>query len=158
MKSAGLLIVALLAVACEREPAIVVRFDAVDQGTVVRRDLATASPTADAAIKPAADLAVSAAPVMKAKAEACASDADCVLVPDGCCGCANGGKLKAAHKHDQARLEAAQKKTCADTMCTMMVSTDPSCGQRPSCVSGECRLRAARPEEMKKLPPREQVQ
>ncbi len=74
----------------------------------------------------------------------CKLDADCVIVPDGCCGCANGGKQRGAAKKDEAALRAAQRTACKDVMCTMMVSTDPSCGKRATCLAGSarCAMRA----------------
>ena len=127
----ALAIASLLLFACHREPAIVVRFDPPD---------AAQRPIADAAVKvDAAELRVErteggegeakdakavldtlAAPHAKPE---CKADGDCVLVPDGCCDCANGGKLVAVTK---AAAAHRPKKDCKDVMCTMMISTDPT--------------------------------
>lgn len=154
MRWLGGCLMAVLCVACEREPAIVVRFDSVDQGVVqARRDLASPPVIADAAVSRDASIPPDLAASGKSKANGCANTSDCVLVEDGCCSCANGGRLKAVLKRDEPRLAAARKKACAETVCTMMVSTDPSCGQRVDCVAGECVMRPARADELRKLVP-----
>ena len=149
--SAWMLVLAMCSIGCEREPAIMVRFDAADLAS--RGDFSVVAK--DAASAPAQGSTVDAggtATVEKTKRTQCKSDADCVLVPVECCSCANGGRLRAIAKHDEDAARAAQTKKCADVMCTMMVSTDPSCGQRPSCVANQCTLRAARADEIRKLP------
>ncbi len=152
-RASGMVVMLLATVlfgGCEREPVIVVRFDPADQRPATRavqRDLATAGVVDAATTFDAATVAV-APPAAKAQ---CKTDGDCVLVSDGCCGCANGGKLKTALKREEAKLIAAQKKSCADTMCTMVVSSDPSCGKRVGCVEGVCAMRDARPDEIRKL-------
>jgi len=165
---------ASLLLGCSREPAIVIRFDAFDMAG--RGDLAraTAAPPSspDAALAFPPDAAVAAgkprpkaeagkvdapSPIAKEaplKAEAqCKGDADCVIVPDGCCSCANGGKQRAARKIEADALRAAQREACKDVMCTMMVSTDPTCGKRAACVEGACAMRAAKAEEQRKIGP-----
>ncbi len=135
-------------VACEREPAIIVRFDPTDLASV--RDLGRPVP-GDAAAPVAAAVEVKSKlegkPSASAKSAECKLDADCVIVPDGCCGCANGGKQRGAAKKDEAALRAAQRTACKDVMCTMMVSTNPSCGKRATCLAGVCAMRDARPDE-----------
>ena len=63
----------------------------------------------------------------------CKTDADCVLVPDDCCDCSQGGKQRAIPKKEKDSYEKDRKKRCADTACTESVSTDPSCSQTPFC-------------------------
>lgn len=152
---------------CEKQPDIVIRFDARDlsqpDATTTARDAASSALVAptDAAVPPPAK-GVSAPKAEKAALGAraqsplsCASDADCVIVPDGCCGCANGGKQKAVAKRDEAKVLAARRTSCKDVMCTMMVSSDPTCGKRATCLEGECAMRDARPDEQKtRLPKR----
>jgi hypothetical protein len=135
---------ALAAAGCEREPAIVVRFDA--------RDLAgpdAGKPKdASAPIKLANDDAGVVHDASKLPlGPACKVEADCTLIVDGCCDCANGGKLAPALKRDETKLTKAHQAACKNTMCTMMVSTDKSCGSRPACVDGHCALRPARADE-----------
>jgi len=139
----------LFAGACEREPAIVIRFDPVDlsgRDLQKARDLATARDAAtptDLALQPTAKIA----PVFGAGAMRCHAEKDCVIVPDGCCGCANGGKQAAALQRDEKSLRATQRAQCKDVMCTMMVSNDPTCGKRAACVEGSCAMRDAGPSE-----------
>ena len=88
------------------------------------------------------------------KAAECIGDADCVIIPDGCCDCANGGKEHAVAKRDEAKLRASQRASCKDVMCAMMMSTDRTCGKRPACEAGACAMRDARPDEIKRrIPP-----
>jgi hypothetical protein len=70
----------------------------------------------------------------------CKVDADCVVVPDDCCSCNEGGKQRAILKKDQAAYEKDRKKRCAETMCTEVMSQDPSCSQKPFCGAGICEL------------------
>jgi hypothetical protein len=115
-------VMSLLLVACQREPAIVIHFDAIDAAHVV-----DAAHIVDAAMAP--DLAPA------AHAE-CTQDSDCALMSDGACDCANGGKQRAFSKH-----VGKPKVRLGKTMCVAMMSNDPSCAQHAACVAGACTLR-----------------
>jgi hypothetical protein len=137
--------------ACQREPAIVIRFEPSD---LAGRDLAKPRDLGvppDGAVKAVAEKKTATKSETPAQ---CASDADCVIIPDGCCDCANGGKEHAVAKRDEAKLRAAQRASCKDVMCTMMMSTDPTCGKRPVCVDSACTMRNVRSDDVKRrLPP-----
>ena len=75
-----------------------------------------------------------------ASTDDCKTDKDCVLVADDCCPCAEGGKQRAIPKKEKDAYEKDRKKRCVGTACTEMVSTDPSCSQRPFCGAGICEL------------------
>jgi len=128
-------------VGCREEPTIVIKFEP--------NDLAGAAKPADlgAAPKPA-DLAVVAVEKKKPKAAGTAAEckvaADCVVEPVDCCDCANGGKQHAVAKKVAAAEKTARAARCKSAMCTMMLSTDPSCGQRADCVDGACVMAAAK--------------
>ena len=120
---------------CREEPTIVIKFEP--------NDLAGASKPADMSLMAAkaADLAVAEkrAPEKKRGAAVeCKAAGDCVLEPLDCCDCANGGKQHAIAKKLAAASKAARADKCKTKMCTMMLSTDPSCGQRAECVDGAC--------------------
>ncbi len=126
---------AISTVGCREEPTIVIKFEP--------NDLAGAARPADMsspAAKPADLATVAAAPVEKKKGKApeCKVAADCVVEPLDCCDCANGGKQHAIAKKAAAAAKAARAERCKTKMCTMMLSTDPSCGQRADCVDGQC--------------------
>jgi hypothetical protein len=70
----------------------------------------------------------------------CKTDKDCVLVPEDCCPCSEGGKQRAIPKKEKDSYEKDRKKRCADTACTEQVSTDPSCSQTAFCGAGICEL------------------
>jgi len=70
----------------------------------------------------------------------CKTDKDCVIVADDCCPCSEGGKARAIPKKQKDTYEKDRKKRCADTACTEMMSTDPSCMQVPFCGAGICEL------------------
>jgi hypothetical protein len=70
----------------------------------------------------------------------CKTDADCVLVPDDCCSCNEGGKQHAIPKKQKEAYEKERRKRCTDTACTEMMSDDPSCSQHPFCGAGICEL------------------
>ena len=70
----------------------------------------------------------------------CKTDKDCVAVADDCCPCSQGGKARAIPKKQKDAHEKDRKKRCADTVCTEMMSTDPSCSQEPFCGAGICEL------------------
>jgi hypothetical protein len=70
----------------------------------------------------------------------CKTDKDCVLVADDCCPCEQGGKARAIPKKQKDTYEKDRKKRCADTACTEMMSTDPTCAQVPFCGAGICEL------------------
>lgn len=73
----------------------------------------------------------------------CKVDVDCVLVPDDCCACSEGGSQRALAKKDRAAHEKARTKRCAGTMCAQMMSQHPSCSQIAVCRAGLCALAAA---------------
>jgi hypothetical protein len=70
----------------------------------------------------------------------CKTDKDCVMVADDCCPCSQGGKARAIPKKQKDTYEKDRKKRCADTACTEMMSTDPTCAQEPFCGAGICEL------------------
>ncbi|HEY4394094.1 MAG TPA: hypothetical protein VGP64_08530 [Polyangia bacterium] len=70
----------------------------------------------------------------------CKTDKDCILVPDDCCPCSEGGKQRAIPKKEKDSYEKERKKRCADTACTEQISTDPSCSQTAFCGAGICEL------------------
>jgi hypothetical protein len=70
----------------------------------------------------------------------CKIDADCVVVTDDCCPCSEGGKQRAIPKKERAAYEKDRKKRCEGTMCTEVMSQDPSCSQRAMCGAGICEL------------------
>jgi hypothetical protein len=70
----------------------------------------------------------------------CKTDKDCVVVADDCCPCSQGGKARAIPKKQKDAYEKDRKKRCAETACTEMMSTDPSCSQEPFCGAGICEL------------------
>ena len=70
----------------------------------------------------------------------CKTDKDCVLVPDDCCTCEQGGKQRAIPKKQKDGYEKDRKKRCAKTECIEMMSQDPSCTQKPFCGAGICEL------------------
>ena len=66
-----------------------------------------------------------------------------MLVQDDCCSCNQGGKQHAIPKKDKASYEKERKKRCAGTtMCTEVMSDDPSCTEVPFCGAGICELGA----------------
>jgi hypothetical protein len=150
--AAVLLVVGVVAVAvvggagCREEPTIVIKFEPNDMSGGKRADLGT---VATAAAKPAdlgaapADLAVAAkkgpaGKTQKGAAAECKVAADCVIEPIECCDCANGGKQHVVTKKVAVATRAARAAKCKTAVCTMMLSTDPSCGQRADCVDGAC--------------------
>ena len=126
-------------VGCREEPTIVIKFEPNDlAGAVKPADLATAPKP------PVADMAVAVVEKKKGGKPECKVAADCVVEPLDCCDCANGGKQHAIAKKAAAAAKAARTERCKTAMCTMMLSTDPSCGQRADCVDGACVMAAAK--------------
>lgn len=133
-----------LGVGCKQEPTIVIKFEPNDmtgKAAATARDLGARA--ADLATAP--DLAVekkAAAGKAGHKGEKaaveCKAASDCVVEPADCCDCANGGKQHAIPKAQAAASKAARAERCKNTVCTMMLSTDPTCGQRADCVDGKC--------------------
>lgn len=125
---------AFVAAGCREEPTIVIKFEPNDlAGAKKPADMSTAPKP------PVADLAVvTEAPAKKKGKAECKVAADCVVEPADCCDCANGGKQHAIPKKAAAASKAARAERCKTKMCTMMLSTDPTCGQRPDCVDGQC--------------------
>ena len=148
MKLWSLTILLLAISACHKEPPIVIKFEPMDaatsRGTVAATDAgstttATAPALPDAGAR--AESAAAAAPSARkdAKPGECKAASDCEVVPVECCDCANGGQQEAV-PHKRATAIKAQRTgpKCKDVMCTMMVSTDPTCGKAADCVDGRC--------------------
>jgi hypothetical protein len=135
MKRGLFVLLFLVAAGCKEEPTIVIRFEPNDLSASPKTVAASVAPDGGAA--PPVDLGVVAKKSGPAKKE-CATAADCVLVPSECCDCANGGKQKAIPKSAEAAAKAERAKKCKTVMCTMMLSTDPTCGKAADCVAGEC--------------------
>jgi hypothetical protein len=75
-----------------------------------------------------------------AEVAGCKTDADCVAVVDDCCPCSEGGKQHSIPKKEQAAYEKERRTRCKGTMCTEVMSQDPSCSQKPFCGAGICEL------------------
>jgi hypothetical protein len=79
-------------------------------------------------------------PAKKAAAE-CQADTDCVLVPDGCCGCNEGGKQRAIPGRARDGYEKKRKAVCRTAACPALMSEDASCVTgHPVCKAGKCTL------------------
>ncbi len=129
-----LVLLATLVAGCRQEPTIVIKFEPNDLAGAARpADMSTAAKPADLAVAATAEK-------KKSKTPECKVAADCVIEPLDCCDCANGGKQHAIAKKQAAASKAARAERCKSTVCTMMLSTDPSCGQRAACVDGACVL------------------
>ncbi len=121
------LVVALGLIACKREPTIVIRFEPLDLGGA--QNAMRANPTAaPQAMRPS-----------EGSAE-CKTVDDCAFESVDCCDCAHGGARRAASKISVAKTGRARADKCKDTMCTAMMSNDPSCSARLSCAAGRCTL------------------
>jgi hypothetical protein len=130
---AALLCLTLCLLACEREPAIVIRFEPQD---LAGRDLSRPQDLAGTRVDAATP--VEAATKSRAKGDReCQKDADCVVVADDCCDCKSGGRQHAQHKASPRPNRTA----CADVLCTAMMSPDASCGKKPACVAHACILK-----------------
>lgn len=70
----------------------------------------------------------------------CKKDTDCVVVPDDCCSCNQGGKQHAIPKKEKDAYEKARKKRCGGTACAEMMSEDASCSKHAFCGAGICEL------------------
>ena len=128
---------------CREEPTIVIKFEPNDlaaKPTVT--DLARAAATDLAAARATEVVAAKhSGPAARSKNAECKVAADCALEPTECCDCANGGKQHAVSRKEAAASKAAHADKCKHAVCTMMLSTDPSCGERADCVDGACVLR-----------------
>lgn len=123
--------------ACRDEPTIVIKFEPNDLSGSKPADLAP-RPNAEAHpadLGTAKKVVTSKAPPKSAE---CKIAADCVVEPTDCCDCANGGMQHAVAKKAAPAANAARAEKCKRAVCTMMLSTDPSCGQRADCVHGAC--------------------
>jgi hypothetical protein len=70
----------------------------------------------------------------------CTTSEDCALV-QACCGCNAGGKQIAIRADAVAAFEASRDQRCGGTMCTQMISTDPSCDAEATCgANGRCNV------------------
>jgi hypothetical protein len=133
-----------LGIGCHEEPPIVIKFEPADMAgkAAAAATVGDAGAATAPAVKPAdAGAAVAKAPPAKKGAPECKTAADCEVAPVECCDCANGGKQQAVTHAAAALLKKDRPKKCKDTMCTMMVSTDPTCGKRADCVNGQCTMK-----------------
>jgi hypothetical protein len=137
-----MMVCVLLGIGCHEEPPIVIKFEPADLAGKAAA-AATVADAGAAAAKPTEAGAVAKAPTpapAKKGAPECKTAADCEVAAVECCDCANGGKQQSVTHAAAAQLKKDREKKCKDTMCTMMVSTDPTCGKRPDCVEGQCTM------------------
>ena len=136
---AALALVGALVAGCREEPTIVIKFEPNDLAGGKAADMSVRKPVDLAAVS-APDLGAAKQSTTKSgkSAAQCKVAADCVVEPLECCDCANGGKQHAIPKKTAAATKAARVKKCKSTICTMMLSTDPSCGEHADCVDGAC--------------------
>lgn len=120
---------------CHEEPTIVIRFEPSDAAGLAQ---VKPSPTPTPSIPASPSPSPAAKP--KTATKECKTAADCVVMPEECCDCANGGRQHAIAKKTLAAARAARAESCKHTMCTMMLSTDPTCGMRADCVAGACEM------------------
>lgn len=152
--SVAIAAIALAWIGCHEEPTIVIKFEPNDLTVTSARAAATPTNTEppDLSVRPS-DMAQPRAPsdlgarsktkppkAAKAAGSECKVASDCVVEPIDCCDCANGGKQHAIARKNAAASQAARAARCKHVMCTMMFSTDPTCGQRADCVDGTCML------------------
>jgi hypothetical protein len=79
-------------------------------------------------------------PARGAAAE-CQADTECVLAPDGCCGCNEGGKQRALPARARDAYEKKRKAVCRNSACPALMSEDASCvSGHPVCTAGKCTL------------------
>lgn len=69
----------------------------------------------------------------------CEQDSDCAKVKADYCGCNNGGT--ATSVNTKYATEYEDKLTSSDTVCTTVISNDPSCTAEPVCENSKCVLR-----------------
>ena len=131
------LVVGILGAGCHEEPTIIIRFEPTDADVKPSSSARAPSPTPTPTPTPAPKIVP---PVKHAKKE-CKVDADCEVVPEDCCDCANGGRQQSIPKSHVAAFKKERGKRCGKVMCTMMFSTDPTCGMRAQCLSGQCELK-----------------
>jgi hypothetical protein len=126
---------------CHEEPTIVIRFEPTDADVKPPSPIGIPSPMATPTPSPSSlgGAPLGGSPKKSAKKE-CKAATDCVVVPEECCDCANGGKQHAIPKAELAAAKASRAVKCKHAMCTMMFSTDPTCGMRADCVSGQCAM------------------
>lgn len=72
----------------------------------------------------------------------CGNDADCVVVQNGCCDCANGGKDIAINRLHLEKFKSLF--SCEQVMCTLMAAVPPCGSGVVSCVSKKCKYEAAK--------------
>lgn len=131
-------------VGCREEPTIVIKFEPNDMTGIAPSKPAdmTAAPATKGADLAVAETTPKKGFQKKGAPPECRVAADCVVEPLDCCDCANGGKQHAIAKKAAAAAQAARAAKCKSAVCTMMLSTDPSCGQRAECVDGACVMAA----------------
>jgi hypothetical protein len=71
----------------------------------------------------------------------CSSDADCIAVSEDCCDCRHGGKQKAMSLSAAKEWNKKLIAECLDIVCIQVISSDPSCQQKPKCIAGKCKLK-----------------
>ncbi|MEM3126671.1 MAG: hypothetical protein QW331_01215 [Candidatus Woesearchaeota archaeon] len=68
----------------------------------------------------------------------CASDNDCVIVKEDCCGCQMGGQSKAIAKSLQQKYEAEMTEKCKEIFCVARYACNENL--KPRCIEGKCTL------------------
>ena len=86
-------------------------------------------------------LAVAASGCVQQDIYSCESDADCISVDAGCCGCTQGGKATAITKNFADQWNANLTQSCKQIACIQSISDDPSCFAETRCIDKRCTLK-----------------
>ncbi len=70
----------------------------------------------------------------------CEKDRDCIAVPDGCCGCNEGGKKRAINRKYYSYWLGKKNDSCIFTRCESVLSDHLSCQKelKAKCVNSQC--------------------
>ena len=85
--------------------------------------------------------------------KACSQDTDCILAPQGCCGCNSGGQQDALNKKYSEALKARRGKGCAHQGCLAVINDSPECqAKQAQCIKGQCEVKLAVQQKIKTMP------
>jgi hypothetical protein len=137
MRFVPFVMLAIVVGACKQEPTIVIKFEPNDlSGPAGLAGKSTAAPATDGG----GGGVVHAAPPAKPADAECKTAADCAAVDEDCCNCSSGGKRVVMAVQKALAHSTALAKRCKGTVCTAMMSNDPSCTKVADCVEGKCAL------------------
>ncbi|NYZ75185.1 hypothetical protein H0O03_02880 [Candidatus Micrarchaeota archaeon] len=105
-----------------------------------RKPTASPSPTEEIEVTSTPEPTATPEATPSEELRACSSDDDCIKVATSCCSCNSGGTATTINQNSKQQWDERLRQECTGVMCLAVMSNDPSCFAKPTCVQNQCTL------------------